>query len=110
MASPLSLFESMSVVSATMVEAARANDWDRLVTLEREMAALRNEILHAAAAAQAPLDAAEAARKAELIAAMLEDDVEIRKHVEPWLGSVRKLLSGTARDRAVRAAYGAFGP
>lgn len=108
--SSLALYESMSTVSAAMVEAARANDWDRLVTLESEMAALRDEIMRAASASQEPLAAAEAARKAELIAAMLENDVEIRKHVEPWLASVRKLLSGNTRDRAVRAAYGAFGP
>ncbi|MCC4115900.1 flagellar protein FliT [Aromatoleum toluclasticum] len=110
MASPLSLFESMSVVSATMVEAAQANDWDRLVTLEREMAALRDEIMRTAGASREDLGNAEAARKAELIATMLENDAEIRRHVEPWLASVRKLLSGNARDRAVRAAYGAFGP
>lgn len=108
--SSLALYESMSTVSAAMVEAARANDWDRLVTLEREMAALRDEIMRAAGASQEPLGATEAARKAELIAAMLENDVEIRQHVEPWLASVRKLLSGAARDRAVRTAYGAFGP
>ncbi|NMF99663.1 flagellar protein FliT [Aromatoleum toluolicum] len=108
--SSLALYESMSTLSAAMVEAARANDWDRLVKLEREMAASRDGILRAAGASQEPLGAAEAARKAELIAAMLENDVEIRQHVEPWLTSVRKLLSGTARDRAVRAAYGAFGP
>lgn len=108
--SSLALYESMSTVSTAMVEAARANDWDRLVKLEREMAALRDEILRAAVASQEPLGPSEATRKADLIAAMLEDDVEIRKHVEPWLTSVRKLLSGAARDRAVRTAYGAFGP
>ncbi|NMG45886.1 flagellar protein FliT [Aromatoleum toluvorans] len=108
--SPLALYESMSTVSAAMVEAARANDWDRLVTLEREMAALRDEIMRTTGAANEALGTDEAARKAKLIAAMLENDVEIRKHVEPWLASVRKLLSGAARDRAVRAAYGAFGP
>ncbi|WP_407278255.1 flagellar protein FliT [Aromatoleum evansii] len=108
--SSLALYESMSTVSAAMVEAARANDWDRLVTLEREMAALRDEIMRTTSASHEALGNAEAARKAELIAAMLEDDVEIRKHVEPWLASVRKLLSGNVRDRAVRAAYGAFGP
>lgn len=108
--SSLDLYESMSTVSASMVEAAQANDWDRLVALEHEMAALRDQIIRAAGASRETLGEAEAARKAELIAAMLENDVEIRQHVEPWLASVRKLLSGNTRDRAVRAAYGAFGP
>lgn len=108
--SSLALYESMSTVSAAMLDAARANDWDRLVTLEREMAALRDEIMRTTGASPEPLDTTAAARKAELIAAMLEDDVEIRKHVEPWLASVRKLLSGAARDRAVRTAYGALAP
>lgn len=106
----LALFESMSKVSAAMLDAARANDWDTLVALERDMAALRDEIQRVEREEPLADAGTEAARKAELIAAMLENDREIRQHVEPWLASVRKLLSGSARDRAVRAAYGAFEP
>jgi flagellar protein FliT len=106
--STLALFESMAAVSAERVEAAQANDWDRLATLEREMARVRDELMRIG-----PDDGpagyrsdAEPLRKAALAAQMLENDREIRRHVEPWLASVRKLLSGSARERALRAAYG----
>ncbi len=108
----LDLFESMHRLSAQMADLAEANDWDRLAAAEREMAALRNEL-----ARQEPmlrqaeaLSDGELARKAQLITAMLANDRTVRQHVEPWLQSTRKLLSGAARGRAVRAAYGAHGP
>lgn len=110
--SMLAPFESMSMLSAGMVEAARANDWDRLVALEHEMAAIRAELVRTDADGRqaAGLSEADAARKASLITAMLRNDEEIRRHVEPWLASTRKLLGSAQRDRAVRSAYGAFGP
>ncbi|WP_246265783.1 flagellar protein FliT [Aromatoleum diolicum] len=104
----LALFESMSTISTTMLEVARANDWDRLAELEREMGQIRNELMRIEPDPRenAKLSRAEQEHKASLIAGMLENDREIRRHVEPWLASTRKLLSGTALERAVRAAYG----
>lgn len=105
----LGLLESMAQVSAAMVEAARANDWDRLTGLERECATLRDVLmrLEPEGRQQPGLTEAERQHKAALAARMLDDDREIRRHVEPWLESTRKLLSGSARERAVRSAYGA---
>lgn len=104
----LSLFESMAASSADMVDAARANEWDRLATLEREMAAVRDELMRLEPNGRQSdgLTPPEQLRKAALAAQMLDDDREIRRHVEPWLASTRKLLSGSSRERAVRAAYG----
>uniref|UniRef100_A0ABX1PH57 Flagellar protein FliT n=2 Tax=Aromatoleum anaerobium TaxID=182180 RepID=A0ABX1PH57_9RHOO len=102
----------MCDLSNGMVEAAQANDWDRLVALEHEMADIRAELMRIAPDGRqaADLTEADAARKASLITAMLRNDEEIRRHVEPWLASTRKLLGSAQRDRAVRSAYGAFGP
>ena len=103
----LPLFESMAATSASMVDAARANDWDRLAALEREMATVRDELMRIEPNGQSgALTEGEQLRKATLAAQMLENDREIRHHVEPWLESTRKLLSGSSRERAVRAAYG----
>jgi flagellar protein FliT len=109
--STLPLFESMHALSIGMVEAARANAWEQLAALEEEMAHLRHEAMRLDAQqdpAAAPLSPEDARHKAELISQMLENDREVRTHVEPWLESTRKLLSAGVRDRAVRAAYGAF--
>jgi flagellar protein FliT len=108
----LTLFAAMNELSERMVAAAQANDWDCLAALESEQAALRTEImkLEPGGRSGSALSAADQALKASLIARILENDREVRRHVEPWMASTRKLLSGTARDRAVRTAYGALAP
>ena len=45
-------------------------------------------------------------KKIALIRRILNDDKEVRVHTEPWMDNVRQLLSGGARERNVRAAYG----
>lgn len=105
----LSLYESMSGLSTQMVEAARANDWDRLCELEREVTRLRETLRAADPLDRAPLPMSEPERrrKADLIKRILADDREVRRHTEPWMESVKHLLGGQSRGRAMRAAYGA---
>jgi flagellar protein FliT len=91
-----------------MADAARANDWDRLSALERDVATLRNAFI-ARADSSAPLPV-EGSTVAGGIGRILELDAEIRSHADPFLAAVRKLLSGGVRDRSVRSAYGALEP
>jgi flagellar protein FliT len=103
----LPLYETMSRLSAEMLEAARENDWDRFCLLETETARLRAQLISRDPyERQAGLDEPSKARKIELIRQVLENDREIRTHTEPWLESVRALLSGGARQRALHHAYG----
>jgi len=106
----VALYEHMSELSAKMVEAARDNDWNRLGALEFEIRKIRDElqILEPADRPLGPLSEPERLRKVELIKRILADDREVRQHTEPWMESVRRLLGGNARTRAVRAAYGAM--
>jgi len=111
MNSSLSLFEKMSEISGLMAEAAQANDWDKLSQLESQVAAMRNELAdrdRQAPRANMALSEGERRRKAELIKRILADDREVRRHTEPWMEDVRKLLGGNSRGRAMRAAYGAI--
>lgn len=104
MPTQISLYQEMSALSARMVEAARANDWDTLITLEHSIAALRNSLL--------PDDdngdqsASELKLKSQLIQRILADDAEVRRHTEPWMEQVRKFLGSGAKRRAVEHAYG----
>ena len=91
-----------------MADAARANEWDTLAALEREVAELRAVVI--ARADGAPPGASERATLAASIRRVLELDAEIRSHAEPFLVAVRKLLSDSVRDRAVRNTYGALEP
>lgn len=105
MSSQIEIYEEMSALSAQMVEAARANDWDRLVGLERSVVQLRNTLLEDDDNSR--LSADEIEQKRALIQRILDDDAEIRRHTEPWMEQVRQFLGGNARRKQVESAYGA---
>lgn len=102
----IGVYETMDRLSSEMVVAARCNDWDRLVDLEKNVARLRYDLC----GREAPpslLTAEERALKVNLIHRILDADAEVRRHTEPWLAQVRKFLSAGAREAAVHRAYGA---
>jgi flagellar protein FliT len=107
MPAQIEIYEQMCALSTRMVEAARANDWQRLIDLEHAVAGLRDTLMQEADSGSA--DPREADRKRELIQRILKDDAEVRRHTEPWMEQVRRFLSGNVRKRRVDQAYGAGG-
>jgi flagellar protein FliT len=104
----ISLYESILQLSSQMVAAAEKNDWDLLCALEGEVTGLRERLQREDPPAhQASLDEATRQRKAGLIRQILADDRNIRSHTQPWMDSVKTLLTGNARQRSVQQAYGA---
>lgn len=106
MPSQIELYQQMSALSAGMVEAAQAQDWERLVELERAVSALRDKLM---AEDGGDLSESDRLAKAALIQRILDDDAEIRRHTEPWMEHVRKFLGDSTRQRQVAKAYGAGG-
>jgi flagellar protein FliT len=98
-------YEEIGALSAQMVEAARAQDWQRLIALEKCVAELRNALL--ADDDNETLTEPERRMKAALIQRILDDDAEIRRHTEPWMEHVREYLESANQRRRVEAAYGA---
>lgn len=105
MSSQIEIYEEMGLLSAQMVEAARANEWDELVELERGVAALRDTLV--LAAAEDTLTPDLVLRKRYLIQRIIEDDAEVRRHTEPWMEHVRQFLGDGNRRRDVQRAYSA---
>ena len=103
--STLALYESMSAISAQMVEAASACDWERLVALEKDCAGLPRHL--EPNGEPIPLSDAEKTRKIALIHRILADDAEVRRHTQPWMEQVKRFLGDGARERTMRRAYGA---
>lgn len=104
MPSQIEIYREMSALSAGMVDAARNQDWDRLVELERSVSSLRNTLMTEEGDY---LSDADRTLKAALIQRILDDDAEIRRHTEPWMEHVRQFLGDGARQRQVEKAYGA---
>jgi|GEM_PF-1409636 len=106
----LSLTEGRALLALyeAMVDMARTHDWDRLLDIERQAAALRD------AAIAAPVDKqdrknVEEEDVEELIALLIRIqrlDHEIRSLVEPAHEEARRELAVEVKGRAVREAYG----
>lgn len=94
----LSDLESMSTLSAQMVEAARDQDWDRLWSLEQEVARLRDDT---PGSSTAPTSA-ERNRRITLMRQLLADDAEIRRHTEPWMLAVQAWLKPASTSPSAR--------
>jgi flagellar protein FliT len=105
MASQIEIYEEMSTLSARMVEAARASDWENLIQLEKSVVALRRAL--AADDDNNRLTPGEIDVKRALIQRILDDDAEIRRHTEPWMEQLRQFLGGNARRKQAESAYGA---
>lgn len=104
MPAQIEIYEQMSALSTSMVEAARTNDWDRLIDLEKAVSDLRRTL--ASESDAGPQSSQESIKKRELIQRILQDDAEVRRHTEPWMEEVRRFLSGDTRKRQVDRAYG----
>ncbi len=102
----LRIYGSVSVKTGQMLEAARGGDWDRLVELEKDCRALIDTLKHADEA-PCPPDPDYVQRKAELIRKVLADDIEIRKHTEPWMEKLQALLGSARQLRQLERAYSA---
>ena len=108
MSDQIDRYEEIRALSADMVNAARSNDWERLVTLERSVAALRDELVaNAGLDPDATTSAMEIDHKRGLIQQILEDDAEVRRHTEPWMEHVRQFLGSQNRRKQVQHAYAA---
>jgi len=96
MPSQTTLYEEMSILSAQMVDAARTKDWDRLIALEHDVAALRAMLKNDDnnALSESALES-----KTRLIQRILDDDAEVRRHTEPWMERLRHFLDGAATKR-----------
>jgi flagellar protein FliT len=106
MPAQIDTYKEICALSAQMVDAARANDWDKLVDLERNVANLRDSLI--GDDDNNSLSVQERDLKHGLIQRILDDDAEIRRHTEPWMEQVRRFLGGrSSRDRLERA-YGSL--
>ncbi|MDO8313717.1 MAG: flagellar protein FliT [Rugosibacter sp.] len=101
----LGIYEEMHALSAQMVVAAQANEWDKLIALEGCVSILRDKLMTEDGVGVESLSEAERARKAAMIGKVLENDAEIRRHVEPWMDNVRQFLGSQHQRRKVHHAY-----
>jgi len=103
----LSLAEGRTLLALyeTMVETARTHDWDRLIEIERQAAALRDTAIARPAAA---IDMEDVGELAALLNRIQRLDREVRSLVEPAHEQARQQLAAEVKGRAVRETYGSL--
>ena len=99
----LSIYEDISRVTRQMLAAARSDDWDRLISLERDCNTQFAQ-LYTHRDSGSPNPDFER-RKAELIRSVLEDDAQIRLLVEPWLANLGALMGTTRQKQRLSTTY-----
>jgi len=78
----LDLYRALEDVSERMLQAAEADDWDRVVEMEEACAVLIEQLR---AQGDAVLTAQQRAEKHRIMLAILRHDASIRALAEPWL-------------------------
>lgn len=101
----ITLYEAMSAITGEMLTAARAEDWELLITLESRCAAHVQALQEQEAVAL--LSSLERERKAGIIQKILADHREIRALAEPWMAQLSTLMNSANTERKLSEAYGA---
>ena len=103
MATGIDNYESLSSLMGLMREAASQGQWNRLLDLEMQCCQQVESMKQAVS--QAPLSHAEREKKRNLILKILADDAAIRRHTEPWMEQLQRVMRTTRQEQQVRQAY-----
>lgn len=101
----ISLYESVSDLTARMLAAAQSGDWEHLVELESDCAS-RVQVLRDSEAL-ASLSGERRMRKVAIIKKILADDRAIRDLTSPWMARLSAMMQSTGTERRLVNAYGA---
>jgi len=100
----IAAYEGILVMTGQMLDAARNDDWDRLVALEQDCRKRVEELI--ADHTGEPLSSQFQQRKAEIIRKVLADDAEIRNITESWMAQLQDILGSSGREQKLHQAYG----
>jgi flagellar protein FliT len=100
----ISNYESLSVLTEQMREAAVQGEWDQLIDLEQRCS------LHVAAMkpadAVAVLDEPSRQAKIRLIKKILANDADIRSRTVEWMGQLQRIIQSNRQEQRLQHTYG----
>jgi flagellar protein FliT len=103
----IATYESIAGITARMLAAAEAAEWEKLTALERDCAKLVATLQKSATPdAFAQQDQR---RKFDLIRKILSHDAAIRRHTEPWMDQLKTFIDSAGKSRRLNQAYGGAG-
>lgn len=102
-AQTIAAYEGILAITDKMLQAARASDWDRLITLEQECKHITNRLI--GQHVQHKLNESQQKKKIALIQQILAHDAKIREVTEPWMLHLQNLLSNSHHKQKLNQAY-----
>lgn len=100
----LTVYQELAELTSKMAAAAAAEDWDRVVELERDCASRVQKLKTNEGTANWSLPTR--MQKAEIIRCILADDRRIRDLAMPWMAQLSALISNTRTQGRLLGAYG----
>lgn len=100
----LTTYDSLSAATGCMLSAARNGEWDRLVNLEKDCAAIVARL--STLETDDPMPDGIRERKFALIRKVLADDAAIRDITEPYLKRLESMLTANRCEQRLLTAYG----
>lgn len=101
----LSTYEAMQALTAQMVAAASASDWDQLAVLERRCAVHVQDLKDHAE--DLPMSGEHRVAKIQIIRQLLDDDRKIRDLTMPWMAHLSAMIGSTRSQSRLVNTYGA---
>lgn len=99
----VSNYESLSVLTGRMREAAMHGEWDHLTVLEKQCSQHVASMRPVDAASK--LDEQARLRKIEIIKKILADDAEIRNRTEPWVEQLQRIMHSNRQEQRLQQVY-----
>lgn len=101
----LNVYEKVAHITANMLLAARANDWELLSKLESDCSGHVNTLREFEGPSELPLELK--SKKIAIIKQILADDRAIRDITEPWMHNLANLMKSSSTSRKLSQSYGA---
>lgn len=98
-------YERLSTLTGQMLEAAKSEEWDTLISIEQQCSELVAAIKPLDA--EIALDEAACQHKKHLINNILADDTEIRLRVQEWMRQLQLSMQSNRQEQRLLQAYGA---
>jgi len=90
----IATYENILAVTAQMLDAARAADWDQLLLREQECRRHVEILMNTRSDSEMALEPQVRQRKIEIIRKVITDDAEIRNLTEPWMQRRKSCATG----------------
>lgn len=96
-------YEAILATTGKMLVAAQNNEWDELVSLEKECRQLTEILIKKNL--EPILDKELLQKKVKIIHQILDENAQVRALTEPWVARLQDILNTNGRTRNLQQAY-----